>query len=89
MPALFTIKLYHNGEFTRFPDVKYIDGNISYVDMVDIDEFSVHQLNIVIKGLGYVVPLMIYYHLRISNCDFIVDFMIWVTKKMYATLLSL
>ncbi|CAI9262685.1 unnamed protein product [Lactuca saligna] len=49
-PTLFTIKLYHGGEFTKYPDVCYIDGTINYVDMVDIDEFSVHELDAIMKG---------------------------------------
>lgn len=55
-PTLFTIKLHHGGEFTRFPNVNYINGTISYSDTVDINAFFVHQLDIMMKGLGYVAP---------------------------------
>ncbi|KAL4591328.1 hypothetical protein LXL04_004286 [Taraxacum kok-saghyz] len=34
MGTLNIIKLYHGGEFTEFPDVRYINGNVSYVDMI-------------------------------------------------------
>ncbi|KAL4577937.1 hypothetical protein LXL04_014052 [Taraxacum kok-saghyz] len=50
-PTLFTIKLYHGGEFTNFRDRKYIDGKVNYVDMVDIDEFSIHDLDAIMRGL--------------------------------------
>nr|KAJ0196564.1 hypothetical protein LSAT_V11C700369360 [Lactuca sativa] len=69
-PTLFTIKLYHGGEFTKFPDVQYIDGSVNYVDMVDIDTFSVHELDGIMKGFSYGVPPMIYYHFLVPGGDF-------------------
>ncbi|CAI9295182.1 unnamed protein product [Lactuca saligna] len=61
-PTLFTIKLHHGGEFTKFPNVNYIEGIVTYVDMVDIEEFSIHEMDAIMKGLGYSVPPVIYYH---------------------------
>ncbi|CAI9262195.1 unnamed protein product [Lactuca saligna] len=69
-PTLFTIKLYHGGEFTKFPDVQYIDGSVNYVDMVDIDTFSVHELDAMMKGFRYGVPPVIYYHFLVPGGDF-------------------
>ncbi|CAI9278342.1 unnamed protein product [Lactuca saligna] len=69
-PTLFTIKLYHGGEFTKFPDVQYIDGSVNYVDMVDIDTFSVHELDAIMKGFRYGVPPVIYYHFLVPGGDF-------------------
>nr|KAJ0196279.1 hypothetical protein LSAT_V11C700355580 [Lactuca sativa] len=69
-PTLFTIKLYHGGEFTKYPDVRYIDGTVNYVDMVDIDEFSVHELVAIMKGFRYGVPPVIYYHFLVPGGDF-------------------
>ncbi|XP_023764407.2 uncharacterized protein LOC111912905 isoform X3 [Lactuca sativa] len=69
-PTLFTIKLYHRGEFTKFPDVQYIDGSVNYVDMVDIDTFSVHELDAIMKGFRYGVPPVIYYHFLVPGGDF-------------------
>ncbi|KAL4591693.1 hypothetical protein LXL04_004663 [Taraxacum kok-saghyz] len=50
-PTLFTIKLYHGGEFTNFRDRKYIERKVNYVDIVDIDEFSIHDLDAIMRGL--------------------------------------
>ncbi|CAI9275207.1 unnamed protein product [Lactuca saligna] len=69
-PTLFTIKLYHEGEFTKYPEVHYIDGTVNYVDMVDIDEFSVHELDAIMKGFRYGVPPIIYYHFLVPGGDF-------------------
>ncbi|CAI9284238.1 unnamed protein product [Lactuca saligna] len=69
-PTLFTIKLYHGGEFTKYPDVRYIDGTVNYVDMVDIDEFSVYELDAIMKGFRYGVPPVIYYHFLMPGGDF-------------------
>ncbi|KAL4591330.1 hypothetical protein LXL04_004288 [Taraxacum kok-saghyz] len=69
-PTLFTIKLYHGGEFTNFRDRKYIEGKVNYVDMVDIDEFSIPELDAIMRGLRYNVPPFIYYHFLVPNGDF-------------------
>ncbi|CAI9288241.1 unnamed protein product [Lactuca saligna] len=68
-PTLFTIKLHHGGEFTKFPNVNYIEGTVTYVDMVDIEEFSIHEMDAIMKGLGYSVPPVIYYHFRVPKGD--------------------
>ncbi|KAL4579977.1 hypothetical protein LXL04_016149 [Taraxacum kok-saghyz] len=64
------IKLYHGGEFTNFRDRKYIEGKVNYVDMVDIDEFFIHKLDAIMRGLRYGVPPFIYYHFLVPNGDF-------------------
>nr|KAJ0217442.1 hypothetical protein LSAT_V11C300145940 [Lactuca sativa] len=55
---------YHGGKFTKLPDIKYIGGEVHYVDYVDIDEFSVHELDAIM------LDLVIYYHFRVPNGDF-------------------
>ncbi|CAI9267404.1 unnamed protein product [Lactuca saligna] len=70
-PYLFTIELRHGGKFTLFPNVIYVKGKLTYIDLVDIDEFSVHELNAMMLELGYMVPPVIYYHFRIPNEDLI------------------
>lgn len=84
---MFTIKLYHGGELTRLLNMKYIDGTISYIDTVNIDELLVHQLDIIMKGLGYAIQ-------STSTSSYLIvtatlDFMFCVTMKMYTKLLSL
>nr|KAJ0193317.1 hypothetical protein LSAT_V11C800438100 [Lactuca sativa] len=78
-PTWFSIKLHHGGKFTKLHDIKYIGGEVCYVDYVDIDEFSVHELDAIMLDLGYPDPrnsdfadesLLIYYHFRIPNGDF-------------------
>ena len=66
---MFTIKLHHGGEFTKFPNVNYIEGIVTYVDMVDIEEFSIHEMDAIMKGLGYSVLPVIYYHFRVPKGD--------------------
>ncbi|CAI9279971.1 unnamed protein product [Lactuca saligna] len=68
---LFTIELRHGGKLTPFPNVRYVKGKLTYIDLVDIDEFSVHELDAMMLELGYVVPPVIYSHFRIPNEDLI------------------
>jgi hypothetical protein len=71
-PGLFTLKFHHGGEFTSFPGRKYKNGKTSHVDLVDSDEFSVHEVNAMIQELGYLPDDMIYYNFLVpgQNLDF-------------------
>ncbi|KAL8193537.1 hypothetical protein R6Q57_026672 [Mikania cordata] len=40
---LFSLKVYHGGRFSKLPGRKYVGGKISFVDMIDSDEFSLHE----------------------------------------------
>ncbi|CAI9265245.1 unnamed protein product [Lactuca saligna] len=46
--------LYHGGEFTKFPGRKYIKGKQTYIDLLDMDTFSVHDIDEMMEQLGYV-----------------------------------
>nr|KAJ0213576.1 hypothetical protein LSAT_V11C400159250 [Lactuca sativa] len=80
-PTWFSIKLHHGGKFTKIADIKNIGGQVCYIDYVDIDEFSVHELDDIMLDLGYPDPQMtevvdisdspvISYHSKIPNGDF-------------------
>ncbi|KAL4585616.1 hypothetical protein LXL04_010239 [Taraxacum kok-saghyz] len=69
-PTFFSITLHHGGKFTKFPGRTYIDGKVDYVNFIDMDEFSVHELDYMMQQLGYEVPPVIYYHFQIPNGDF-------------------
>ncbi|CAI9303981.1 unnamed protein product [Lactuca saligna] len=66
---MFTIKLHRGGNFTKLPNTKYVKGEVRYIDLVDIDEFSVHELDAMMLELGYSIPPVIYYHFRIPHED--------------------
>nr|KAJ0194220.1 hypothetical protein LSAT_V11C800442790 [Lactuca sativa] len=66
-PTLFTIMLYHGGEFTKFLDMNYINGTMTYANMVDIEEFSIHEMDAIMKGILY--SSSIYYHFRLPKGD--------------------
>ncbi|CAI9269817.1 unnamed protein product [Lactuca saligna] len=80
-PTWFSIKIHHGGGggVTKLPDIKYTRGEVRYIDYVDINEFSIHELDAIMLDLGYPNPLrieltdeslVIYYHFRIPNGDF-------------------
>ncbi|CAI9280351.1 unnamed protein product [Lactuca saligna] len=66
---MFAIELHHGGRFIKFLGISYIEGKLDHVDLVDIDEFFVHELDEVMLKLGYEVPLVIYYHYQLPNGD--------------------
>ena len=52
-PSLLTIKLYHSGSLSKFLGRKYVGGTFIYVDQVNFDYFSVHEIDKMIVKLGY------------------------------------
>ncbi|KAJ9548086.1 hypothetical protein OSB04_020629 [Centaurea solstitialis] len=68
-PELFTLKIHHGGLFTKRPGRQYIQGKISYVDLVDGDELSVHEINAMVKELGYTGKYPMYYHFLTPDCN--------------------
>nr|GEU38352.1 GAF domain-containing protein [Tanacetum cinerariifolium] len=60
-----TFEIHHNGCFTPTPSRSYIGGQVSLVNVVDIDEFYLYDLKDMVVKLGYgVTDLMYFYFLR-------------------------
>nr|KAJ0200726.1 hypothetical protein LSAT_V11C600299290 [Lactuca sativa] len=66
-PTMFSIELHHGGKFTKFPGLRYIEGLVAYIDVVNIEEFLVHEMDSIMSYLGYVVPPVIHYQLCLPN----------------------
>ncbi|GJU86118.1 mutator type transposase [Tanacetum coccineum] len=64
-----TIKLHYGGVFTKSPNRKYINGNITFVDMIDSDEFSVHEIDSMLEDLGQDGHRVMFYHFLKPGCD--------------------
>ena len=66
-PTIFSVRLHHGGQFTKFPGRKYIKGKQNYVDLLDIDTFSIHDIDEIMEELGHIdsdeTPVS-YTHLR-------------------------
>ncbi|KAL4562133.1 hypothetical protein LXL04_034327 [Taraxacum kok-saghyz] len=48
---------------------RYVDGTMDYFDYVDIDVFSVHELDAMVEELGYVERQGLKYHFLIPELD--------------------
>ncbi|CAI9267001.1 unnamed protein product [Lactuca saligna] len=55
--------------FTKYLGRRYIGGSIDYVDYVDMDVFSVHELDDMLKEIGYINSELIYYHFLIPEIE--------------------
>nr|GEX21005.1 hypothetical protein [Tanacetum cinerariifolium] len=62
-----TLELHHGGWFTPTPSRFYIGGQISSVNVVDIDEFYLHDLKDMVVKLGSGVKDLMYCHFLIPN----------------------
>ncbi|GJS65211.1 hypothetical protein Tco_0679775 [Tanacetum coccineum] len=59
-PMSVSFKIYHGGCFTPIPSRSYVGGQVSYIDVVEIDEFCLHDLKEMIVKLGYGVVDLIW-----------------------------
>ncbi|KAK9056764.1 hypothetical protein SSX86_024127 [Deinandra increscens subsp. villosa] len=66
-PTVFSLKFNHGGFFSSLPGRKYKMGQVSYVDLVDSDEFSLHDVNDMINEMGYSSKYVMYYHFLIPG----------------------
>ncbi|KAL4590659.1 hypothetical protein LXL04_003599 [Taraxacum kok-saghyz] len=57
----FTLKLHYGGVFTKVPGRKYINGNVAYFDFVDTYLFSVHDINEMVRDIGYLTGTPLFY----------------------------
>ena len=74
-PDLFTIKLFHGGNFEENPK-RYVGGSFHYVDLCDIDEFGFLELIAMSVELGD-SGLMTYYY-KAPGTD--IEKGLWVLK---------
>lgn len=67
------MELHHGGKFTKFTDIIYVDGQVRCIYLLDIDEFSIHEIDTIMVEICYVDTPVICYHIRIphSGLDFI------------------
>ncbi|CAI9269138.1 unnamed protein product [Lactuca saligna] len=69
-PCMFSIRLNYGGVFTKFPGRKYIKGKMKYIDGIDSDLFSVHDMDEIMELLDCVEPgKSIYYHFKRPTWD--------------------
>ncbi|KAD3337182.1 hypothetical protein E3N88_32702 [Mikania micrantha] len=81
-PKLFSIKIHHGGAFSELPGHTYEDGQVNLVDLLNVNNFSVVQLDEVRVKLGYQVNETSYYHLLVPGGD--LDTVIYKTNDYMA-----
>ncbi|KAJ9552497.1 hypothetical protein OSB04_016542 [Centaurea solstitialis] len=59
--------IYHGRFFTKKPGREYVQGRMNYVDLVDTDEFSVHELEAMVETLGYQTCIPTFYHFNVPG----------------------
>ncbi|GJT92421.1 hypothetical protein Tco_1081266 [Tanacetum coccineum] len=66
-PKSLTLEIHHGGWFTPTPSRSYIGRQVSSVNVVDIDEFCLHDLKDMVVKLGYGVEDLMYCHFLIPS----------------------
>ncbi|GJV13633.1 mutator type transposase [Tanacetum coccineum] len=66
-PKSLTLEIHHGRWFTPTPSRSYIGGQVSSVNVVDIDEFCLHDLKDMVVKLGYGVEDLMYCHFLIPS----------------------
>nr|GEX31661.1 hypothetical protein [Tanacetum cinerariifolium] len=83
-PNMFSIRIHHGGKFQRYPGRMYVSGRVDIFDMVDIDLFTIIELNMMVFKLGYTGKSepMFYSHLRpFTSLD--EGCMLWLARRMF------
>ncbi|KAJ9566968.1 hypothetical protein OSB04_002934 [Centaurea solstitialis] len=50
---LVSFKINHGGYFSKWPGRRYNNGKVDFVDLIDCDEFNVHEIDHMVGMLGY------------------------------------
>ena len=65
-PHLFSLRVHHEGRFSELPKRKYVGGQVTFVDLIAIDQFNIDLLNsIMYQSLGYEENVKMYYHYKV------------------------
>ncbi|GKD84689.1 hypothetical protein Tco_1355843 [Tanacetum coccineum] len=64
-----TFEIHHGGCVTPTPSMSYIGGQVSSVNVVDIDEFCLHDLKDMVVKLSYGVAYLMYFHFLRPRLD--------------------
>ncbi|PWA44691.1 transposase, MuDR, MULE transposase domain protein [Artemisia annua] len=59
------MKLHYGGRFTECPNRKYVEGEVTFVDMIDMQQFNIDLLYSVLNSLGYDSSGTLYFHYKI------------------------
>nr|GEU48041.1 transposase, MuDR [Tanacetum cinerariifolium] len=81
----FSVNVHHGGSFTPKGGMEYILGDISFVDLLDVNGFSVHTVGDIVKELGYSEIEVRYYHFMIPGNPPLLRSgeILWVDKEDY------
>ncbi|GJX94638.1 hypothetical protein Tco_0349224 [Tanacetum coccineum] len=66
-PCVFSMKVFHGGTFTPSPNRKYFGGKVQYVDLLDIEWFTIDIIHNIVKMLKYDPRDIMFYHFNIPN----------------------
>nr|GEX07047.1 transposase, MuDR [Tanacetum cinerariifolium] len=66
-PEVFSMKVFHGGTFAPSPNRKYFGGKVQYVDLLDIECFTIDILHNIVKMLKYASRDIMFYHFNIPN----------------------
>ncbi|GJY29552.1 hypothetical protein Tco_0405319 [Tanacetum coccineum] len=69
-PNLYTMKIHHGGRFTNPPGKKYVDGEVAFVDSIDIDQCKIDILDtIMYQSLDYEEKMFYHYKIPLKGLD--------------------
>ncbi|GJW10757.1 O-fucosyltransferase family protein [Tanacetum coccineum] len=66
-PGVFSMKLFHGGTFTPTPNRRYFRGKVKYIDLLDIEQFTITIIHSIVKMLKYDTRDIMYYHFKIPD----------------------
>lgn len=72
METISQLKIHYSGIFIKPPERKYINVIVLYIDGVDTDLLSIHELDDMVQELEYQTEQSFYYHFCIP--EYLLDY---------------
>ncbi|GJV92209.1 5'-nucleotidase domain-containing protein 4 [Tanacetum coccineum] len=64
------MKIHFGGRFTKLPRRKYVDGEVTFMDLIDIDQCKIDILyTVMYQSLGYEEKLFYHYKIPLKGLD--------------------
>ncbi|KAK1419200.1 hypothetical protein QVD17_28362 [Tagetes erecta] len=60
----FSLQIFHGGKFSKSPNMKYKDGEITFIDDVSLYDITLRMLDEMVKRIGYPCDMEFFYQFK-------------------------
>ncbi|KAK1408172.1 hypothetical protein QVD17_39807 [Tagetes erecta] len=60
----FSLQIFHGGKFSKSPNMEYRDGEITFIDDVNLYDITLRMLDEMVKSIGYPCDMEFFYQFK-------------------------